>query len=196
MKNKYLTLGDKCFTYYTSRSIHWMCSKKKELLKILQNSKGNTYFRESFFNKVAGLKGYNFILKKLEHRCFPVNFARFSRTTSLQNTFKLLHCTKNDFFSKCDQIRSFLRIQSHLLKKSLIENFIFCAVLHLHFFTTGAVRWHFFTSDNGDPMLVVSNTKSIAIIFTFDPLRGLFKPTKKQGKVMRDSNEQVKFVLS
>ena len=35
----------------------------------------------------------------------------------------------NDFFSKCDQIRSFLRIWSHLLKKSLMENFIFCAVL-------------------------------------------------------------------
>ena len=34
-----------------------------------------------------------------------------------------------DFFSKCDQIRSFLRIWSHILKKSLIENFIFCLVL-------------------------------------------------------------------
>ena len=34
-----------------------------------------------------------------------------------------------DFFSKCDQIRSFLRIWSHLLKKSLMENFIFCAVM-------------------------------------------------------------------
>ena len=32
-----------------------------------------------------------------------------------------------DFFSKCDRIRSFLRIWSHLLKKSLMENFIFCA---------------------------------------------------------------------
>ena len=32
------------------------------------------------------------------------------------------------FFSKCDQIRSYLQIWSHLLKKSLIENFIFCAV--------------------------------------------------------------------
>ena len=30
-----------------------------------------------------------------------------------------------DFFSKCDQIRRKLRIWSHLLKKSLIENFIF-----------------------------------------------------------------------
>ena len=33
-----------------------------------------------------------------------------------------------DFFIKCDQIRSFLRIWSHLLKKSLMENFILCAV--------------------------------------------------------------------
>ena len=34
-----------------------------------------------------------------------------------------------DFFSKCDQIRTKLPIWSHLLKKSLTENFIFCAVL-------------------------------------------------------------------
>ena len=34
-----------------------------------------------------------------------------------------------DFFSKFDQIRSFLQIWSHLLKKSLLENFIFCAVI-------------------------------------------------------------------
>ena len=34
----------------------------------------------------------------------------------------------NDFFSKCDQIGRKLRIWSNLLKKSLIENFIFCAV--------------------------------------------------------------------
>ena len=34
-----------------------------------------------------------------------------------------------DFFSKCDQIRRKLQIWSHLLKKSVMENFIFCAVL-------------------------------------------------------------------
>ena len=33
-----------------------------------------------------------------------------------------------DFFSKCDQICRKLRIWSHLLKKSLMEKFIFCAV--------------------------------------------------------------------
>ena len=34
-----------------------------------------------------------------------------------------------DFFSKCDQIRSFLQIWLHLLKKSLIENFTFCSLV-------------------------------------------------------------------
>ena len=33
-----------------------------------------------------------------------------------------------DFLSKSDQIRSFLQIWWQLLKKSLMENFIFCAV--------------------------------------------------------------------
>ena len=34
-----------------------------------------------------------------------------------------------DVFSKCDQIRSLLQIWSHLLKKSLMENFIFWTIL-------------------------------------------------------------------
>ena len=45
------------------------------------------------------------------------------------------HCTHTrkkfsikDFSSKCGKFRSFLRIWSHLLKKSLMENFIFCEV--------------------------------------------------------------------
>ena len=44
-----------------------------------------------------------------------------------------------DFFSKFDQIRRKLQIWSHLLKKSLMENFIFCAVTHwtiISFLTT------------------------------------------------------------
>ena len=45
------------------------------------------------------------------------------------NTVQKIRFSIKDLFSKCDQIRSFLRIWSHLLKKSLmVENFIFCAV--------------------------------------------------------------------
>ena len=43
-----------------------------------------------------------------------------------------------DFSSKCDQIRSFLRIWSHLLEKSLMENLSFCAVLELYYCQGGA----------------------------------------------------------
>ena len=43
-----------------------------------------------------------------------------------------------DFFSKCDQIHSFLRIWSHLLKKSLMESLIFRAVSLTCF---GGTKW-------------------------------------------------------
>ena len=51
--------------------------------------------------------------KKSHLRCFTAQKMKFSI---------------KDFFSKCDQIRSFLQIWSHLLKKYLMKNFNFCAV--------------------------------------------------------------------
>ena len=48
-----------------------------------------------------------------------------------------------DFFSKCDQIPSFLRIWSHLLKESLMENFIFSAVITFEVFFLGSGNGHF-----------------------------------------------------
>ena len=44
------------------------------------------------------------------------------------NTAQKMKFFIKDFFSKCDQISSFLRIWSHLMKRSLIKNFIFCAM--------------------------------------------------------------------
>ena len=41
---------------------------------------------ESLFNKYTGLKAYDFIKKRLRHRCFPVKFAKFLRTPFLHNT--------------------------------------------------------------------------------------------------------------
>ena len=52
---------------------------------------------------------------------YPVTEQWSQRQINLEFFFK-------DFFGKCDPIGSFLRIQSHLLKKSLMENFIFHAV--------------------------------------------------------------------
>ena len=39
-----------------------------------------------FFNGFAGLGAATLLKKKLWHLCFPVNFAKFLRTPSLQNT--------------------------------------------------------------------------------------------------------------
>ena len=47
---------------------------------------------------------------------------------SVRHTAQKMKFSIKDFFSKCEQIRRKLRIWSRLLKKSLIENFIFCVV--------------------------------------------------------------------
>ena len=41
---------------------------------------------ESLFNKVAGLRPATLLKKRLRHKCFPVNFTKFLRTTFLQDT--------------------------------------------------------------------------------------------------------------
>ena len=45
-----------------------------------------------------------------------------------KDTAQKMKFSNKDFLSKCDQIRRKLRIWSHLVKKSLMENFIFRAV--------------------------------------------------------------------
>ena len=56
-------------------------------LKFFRKFQLKTSVVEFLFNKVAALKARNFIKKKLQHRCFPVNIAKFLRTSFfLQNT--------------------------------------------------------------------------------------------------------------
>ena len=62
--------------------------------------------------------------KSLEDPWRPMSVNYFFNT----NTAQKMKFSIKDFFSKCNQIRRKLRIWFHLLKKSLMENFIFCAV--------------------------------------------------------------------
>ena len=55
-------------------------------LEILQNSQEDTYVK-SLFNKVAGLRAATLFKKGLWHRCFPVNFAKFLRTSPVAAFF-------------------------------------------------------------------------------------------------------------
>ena len=57
----------------------------------------------------------------------------------LNNTAQKMNFFIKDFLSKCDQIRSKLWIWSHFLEKSLMENFIFCAVKGVGIDHIGAV---------------------------------------------------------
>ena len=50
---------------------------------------------------------------------------RRSEMYNVKNTAWKMKFSIKDILSKCDQIRRKLRIRSHLLKKSLMENFIF-----------------------------------------------------------------------
>ena len=62
------------------RSNHRRCSMKKVVLENFAKFTGKHLCQGPFFNNVAGMPAT--LLKK----CFPVNFAKFSRKLFLQNT--------------------------------------------------------------------------------------------------------------
>ena len=49
-------------------------------------------------------------------------------SSDVLETKQIIKFSIKDYFSKCEQIRSFLRFWSHLLKKPIMENLIFFAV--------------------------------------------------------------------
>ena len=68
-----------------SRSSHQRCSVKKGVLSNSQNSQENTSARASLLIKLQAPPA-TLLKKRLWHRCFPVNVAKFLRTPFSQNT--------------------------------------------------------------------------------------------------------------
>ena len=66
---------------------------------------------------------------------YHIYFLRFSKVWSTVQKMKFFI---KDFFSKCNQICRKQQIWSHLLKKSLMENFFFCAVEHIRSRVSGS----------------------------------------------------------
>ena len=56
-------------------------SKQRQTSQISQG----TPVLESLFNEVASLQACNFVKKRLQHRCFPVKFAKFLITFISKN---------------------------------------------------------------------------------------------------------------
>ena len=63
-----------------------------------------------------------------EKICLTISGAHLDKTLSNKITAKEMKFSLIDFFSKCDQMHIFQRIWLRLLKKSLMENFLFCEV--------------------------------------------------------------------
>ena len=100
-----------CYVFTTqNRSSHRTCSIKKGDLRNFAKFTGKHLCQSPFFNKVAGLRPATLLKKRLWHRCFTLNFAKFLRTPSLQNTsgrllrakvkYMKIHATSANYFTK------------------------------------------------------------------------------------------------
>ena len=127
--NVYFSLSNVSL-YFTSSIIEWnSCEKLWEirqqeyLLTIAYHI--NRICRKAS-QKLHALFG---TAKKIpeDKKCILFKFSIISRLTKNVSAQKMKSSIK-DFFSKCDQIRRKLRIWLLFLKKSLLENFIFCGM--------------------------------------------------------------------
>ena len=63
---------------------------KKSVLRNFAKFTGKHLCQSLFFNKFASLRSATLLKKRIWHRCFPVNFGKFSRRLLLQNTSRRL----------------------------------------------------------------------------------------------------------
>ena len=84
-------------------------------------------FCKKFFKSVrVSTPGVSYEMEDGSHFCsIPLEKQKSNKNKDLLNSVQKMKFSINNFFSKCKQIRSFLRVWSHLLKKSLLEYFIF-----------------------------------------------------------------------
>ena len=94
--------------HYSSSRSEVFC--KKGVLRNFVKFTGKHLCQSLFFNKVTGLRPASLLEKRLCHRCFPVNFAKFLRTSFLAEQLRwlllslLLHkCQKEVNFLKFSQ---------------------------------------------------------------------------------------------
>ena len=85
LKFSQISLANTCVGVSFDRSSHRRCSVEKVFLKFFQISQENTYVGMSLIKFVK-----NFIKKRLQHRFFPVKFAKFLRTPILKGMCKRL----------------------------------------------------------------------------------------------------------
>ena len=100
-----------------------------EVVKVSGRHWGHFGQRKSFMLNCCNLKCFKTkceLLKSVIQALFWPKITIYMALLFVQHSYLLtaekMNFSTEDFFSKCDQIRS------HLLEKSLMKNFIFCAV--------------------------------------------------------------------
>ena len=115
-------------------SIHsnWICKKRNKIKEITENifsldSEKNTNW--------ASMLLRCYLIFAVSMSKLGANYIESMWSITAQKT----NFSIKDFLSKCDQMTSFLRTWSHLLKKSLIDSFLnnvfvrYIFILQLHF---------------------------------------------------------------
>ena len=93
-------------TRKSAEAVIQRCSVKKVFLEISQNSQEDTCARVSFLIK---LRSATLSKKRLWHRCFYLNFAKFLRTPYMQNTSgRLLFLVSLSTYVPANTLISFL----------------------------------------------------------------------------------------
>ena len=94
-----------------------------------------------FLNKNAGLQSWNFIKKRLQHRFFPVNIAKFLRTPVLENICERLF---ERFPTWASNITRNMGIEENIFSKTIKKHskfsymkktYIFMMILIISFFS-------------------------------------------------------------
>ena len=128
-----------------------------------------------FFNKVASLKPATLLKKRLWHRCFTVNFAKFLRTAFLQNTsgWLLLLATNEMIFSNLFSLM-IVTITYHASKMWYIRKYTITKInllltMHHHVSSTKKlyVIWLCLIKNIEDFSLQVFRAWSIFSVITF-----------------------------
>ena len=101
---------------------------------------------EPLCNKVTGLEACNFIKKRLQHGCFPVNIAKFLRKALLIEHFGWLLLKHEIFIWNCNNLRRYwefyiigCKIFTFLFLKKNITN----TNLYLHFKDWSILFWFY-----------------------------------------------------
>ena len=90
-KTERLPLGKRLVIYNAiSRNSHQRCSMKKGVLWNFTEFTVKHLCQSLSFHKVAELRPVTLLNKRIWHRCFPVNFTRFLKTSFLKENLRWL----------------------------------------------------------------------------------------------------------